>query len=531
MKKNTLVKLLAVLVMCFMIGGVLVACGEPEVGPQGPQGEKGETGETGAQGPQGPQGEQGPAGANGTNGVNGITPKLQINAETLEWEISYDDGATWTSTGVVAKGDKGDAGEDGEDLTACDHVNEYGEETWTVVTLATKSTDAGREFDLAYDLYVCNDCGFAKLACAHTYLHYYTTAASCTVNAFDVVECLNCDYVVMTEIEGTKAGQHTAPAFDAALVDTAIWSLTENETGACDCVWDPVYVSNCVVCDEENNYVYATGVAPGHVWGEWKPTEDETDRPACVVDEIEIRECQVCGDAHTNCVEHRVITPAPGHDWTAWTVETAPTALSEGKLVRVCNDCGEHGDVYGGLESKTIPALNDTDYVYAVTLAPECEVEGAATYTWSYTPAEGENADAQTLVFNVVLAATGHTPVYENAVVTTKPGVDTEGLVSIPCADGCEVAVTYALPSLAMGRVYMIEIGNCLKPYDTYTYNFFDGEKGIDFTVTFQIDADYVHDEAPALEQCTKVEGDDKTYWVYRCTKCDTWIVVAYEAK
>lgn len=55
----------------------------------------------------------------GENGEDGITPQVRINEETDFWEISYDNGTTWTSLNVKAagaqgeKGDKGDQGEQG----------------------------------------------------------------------------------------------------------------------------------------------------------------------------------------------------------------------------------------------------------------------------------------------------------------------------------------------------------------------------------------------------------------------------------
>ena len=58
MNKN-IVKLIAILVMCFMLVSVLVAC-------------KGETGATGPQGPAGLQGKTGPAGADGKTPVRGV---------------------------------------------------------------------------------------------------------------------------------------------------------------------------------------------------------------------------------------------------------------------------------------------------------------------------------------------------------------------------------------------------------------------------------------------------------------------------
>lgn len=72
-----------------------------DVSATGPQGE------TGAQGEQGIQGEQ------GASGVSGYTPRLQINSETNYWEVSYDDGSTWSSLSVSATGSQGQSGASG----------------------------------------------------------------------------------------------------------------------------------------------------------------------------------------------------------------------------------------------------------------------------------------------------------------------------------------------------------------------------------------------------------------------------------
>lgn len=42
-------------------------------------------------------------------------PQLRINTRTNEWEVSYDDGASWTSLGVKATGEKGEQGTAGQD--------------------------------------------------------------------------------------------------------------------------------------------------------------------------------------------------------------------------------------------------------------------------------------------------------------------------------------------------------------------------------------------------------------------------------
>ncbi len=68
----------------------------------------------GADGADGRNGSSGSNGKDGKDGKDGITPQLRINLETNEWEVSYDNGATWTSLGVKATGDKGDKGDKGD---------------------------------------------------------------------------------------------------------------------------------------------------------------------------------------------------------------------------------------------------------------------------------------------------------------------------------------------------------------------------------------------------------------------------------
>jgi uncharacterized protein (TIGR02145 family) len=68
---------------------------------------------TGQDGQDGQDGEDGEDGQNGQDGTNAITPQLRINTETNYWEISYDNGATWTSLNVRATGNPGAAGATG----------------------------------------------------------------------------------------------------------------------------------------------------------------------------------------------------------------------------------------------------------------------------------------------------------------------------------------------------------------------------------------------------------------------------------
>ena len=49
-------------------------------------------------------------GADGEDGDDGVTPQLRINASTNYWEVSYDNGSSWTSLGVKATGEGGGGG-------------------------------------------------------------------------------------------------------------------------------------------------------------------------------------------------------------------------------------------------------------------------------------------------------------------------------------------------------------------------------------------------------------------------------------
>ena len=63
-------------------------------------------------------GEVGAVGAVGEKGEAGITPQIRINQSSNEWEVSTDNGQSWTSTGVVATGAQGPQGENAESLPA-----------------------------------------------------------------------------------------------------------------------------------------------------------------------------------------------------------------------------------------------------------------------------------------------------------------------------------------------------------------------------------------------------------------------------
>ena len=52
---------------------------------------------------------------NGNDGKDAVSPQIRINAMTNEWEVSTNNGVTWTSLGVKATGENGKDGNDGKD--------------------------------------------------------------------------------------------------------------------------------------------------------------------------------------------------------------------------------------------------------------------------------------------------------------------------------------------------------------------------------------------------------------------------------
>ena len=75
----------------------------------------------------------------------------------------------------------------------------------------------------------------------------------------------------------------------------------------------------------------------------------------------------------------------------------------------------------------------------------------------------------------------------------------------------------------------MTVVGNCLVPTDVYVMSV--DVEGQQVFVEFEVKGNYVHDEMPLPEELKKVDGEDKWYYVYWCTKCEHWIIADWEPK
>ena len=122
MKKSLKSAVAALMALLLLL--VFAACDQQ--GEQGVQGEAGKNGksayelacENGFEGTleewlDSLSGADGEKGATGSAGAAGVTPKLQINASTNMWEVSYDNGESWTSLNVQATGNTGATGSTG----------------------------------------------------------------------------------------------------------------------------------------------------------------------------------------------------------------------------------------------------------------------------------------------------------------------------------------------------------------------------------------------------------------------------------
>ena len=95
----------------------------------------------------GRDGVDGADGKDGKDGIDGVTPLLRINEETEFWEVSYDNGKTWTSMGVKASGEDGKDGQNGSD--GKDGVD--GEDGKDGVTPKLQINPETSEWEVSYD--------------------------------------------------------------------------------------------------------------------------------------------------------------------------------------------------------------------------------------------------------------------------------------------------------------------------------------------------------------------------------------------
>lgn len=582
MNKN-IVKLIAILVMCFMLVSVLVAC-KGETGATGPQGEKGEqgiqgipgkdgaNGADGAQGPKGDKGDkgdQGEPGLPGTNGIDGLTPTIGENGN---WFIGDVD------TGVKAEGKDGQDGQDGKDgvdATDCEnHTWSYEvlrEHTVTTygVTLAVCDNcgDAmfvydNHNYNKVFDIKVptMENNGAVALICECGDLHdveipalsnsrfYMVEAGHCmkadkySCSLYDAEQFVDC-YV---EFE-VKNDRHDFVDFSEEAIANGDWKLVIPAEIECECSADKLYYPVCTngcgtdfSAPEFEEYVEVVP-STGHVFDPngWHEAQKKPGESPCMQDTVYVNECTVCykdGELlHVDCVETRVESEAPGHTWGEWTLDEGLT------YVRFCTVCPEYELTQTNVPSQTV-TLDLETLPSEITVAPTCLETGVRTYTYTHE-------DGTTIKHDVVVDANGHNyDATSDYFVTFADSIrdgDVLAIVNIICTE-CDhinsVNLGPAYNGNGTDRVYYENIftvvpGDCLQQYDLFTV-VLTGEYGVGsvetpITVEFKVDNGYSHDKAPAegSEELVLVEGTEKNYYVYKCSLCGQWIVAYYVPK
>ena len=503
MNKN-IIKLFAILMMCFMIVSVLVGCGETADNNDVVVKD----------------------GVDGADGKDGLTPFIK-------------DGYWWigeTNTGVKAEGKDADSIRCDEH----DYVRGYddaGNEIYNnwVLSVHTQTTEG-------CTLWVCLDCEGAYLEWVNHVYDAVVTEPTCTTTGYTTYTCecglsyvdnetevLPHDYTdVVTAPTCTATGYttHTCNDCGHVLVDTETpvvphtwgdWepSLWDDGVDLCDCLRDTIMVRFCTVCDTKDS---ETQVIPakGHVYTTWEPTIDTTTTISpCEQVPLEVSHCDVCKHEACNMTRPVQGATAPGHKFGAWVIVTEPTATTEGLIKSECSECGTTHT--SGVKTEVLPALNNTDYTYVNTPA-DCENAGKDVYT--YNKYEG-------IVIELAIPAKGHN--YTDSTELTNlvaPTLTTPGKVTVGCVD-CDHTTEVEIPAVGSdeAKAYIVDQGNCLEPTDTYCMPIdVDGHQVF---VTFEAEGNYEHDERPADDaELVELDGEDKIYLAYWCTKCEHWIIV-----
>ena len=123
-------------------------------------------------------------------GPSGITPHVRINEETRLWEVSYDNGATWTSLGFDStSGQKGDAGV-GIESIGIDYRG------YACITLTN-----GEIIEVKIDE-----------SCEHSNISETITYPTCEERGFTTHECMDCGMLYLNKYT-EKVGHHYVDKF------------------------------------------------------------------------------------------------------------------------------------------------------------------------------------------------------------------------------------------------------------------------------------------------------------------------------
>ena len=338
MNKN-IVKLFAIVMMIFMIGAVLVACGA-----QGEQGEQGIQGEAGVPGEQGPQ------------GVPGETPYIGENGN---WWVGDED------TGVKA------AGTDADSIRCEEH---HWDTEYIVIKEHTMDS-------IGVILKACVDCDGAEFVrIDHEFVAGEPVAPTCQAEGYTPYTC-SCGLVEKRDI---------VPVIDCILGEK---EYVKNEAGICECEWTNPYVQHCTMCGEI--LVSSEDGKKDHVWGEYHPIKPEGDYNPCTWVGGKVAECVNC-DCHISPVIPDAA--AKGHKVEEYTDVVVDAAAEKAVLSYICDDCNTKVELpitFADCKADETPATCTADgkIVYTYNYKVGTEDKSIVVYT-KVLPATGHTITA-----------------------------------------------------------------------------------------------------------------------------------------
>lgn len=191
--------------------------------------------------------------------------------------------------------------DEGQDAPAPDHEHSF---TYTVITPATCTEDG-----MGLNECECGESEDVIIPAAHSFVSEITEA-TCTAPSIEILTCEACGTVEETEL--SPALGHSFDEWQTVIPST--------------CTEDGKKERICSACGEKEEEV----LPAAHTF-----EQDAVYFPgSCTEDE---RTEQFCSACQQNIIT--VITAAPGHDWSGWSITVTPTCITEGEEMHTCLEC------------------------------------------------------------------------------------------------------------------------------------------------------------------------------------------------
>ncbi|MDD6021491.1 MAG: InlB B-repeat-containing protein [Oscillospiraceae bacterium] len=407
------------------------------------------------------------------------TPK---NDNAHKYETTYT-APTCTTAGSVVTVCKNGCGTTLTDITLSKLGHEWND--GVVTTKATCTTDGVKTF-------TCTHCSATRTEVIAKTGHNWSAGeahdADCTHGAYTSYTCSKCDATYDAVQNGAQALGHS-------------WNDGEVTTEP-TCTADGV---KTFTCTREGCKVTRTEVIAklGHNF-----IAGTTHPATCTSGEYTEYRCANCGESYNS---YNTASPATGHSWGEWTVNTQATNDADGEMSRTCSKCGETETVtipkgshtFSTTPTEEIPATchSEGQQIFKCTAHEDCGVEITVT-----------TAKIAHTLNTVVVPATCTTP---GSVTTscTVDGCDFEPIVTVIPAIGHELDDgTHHAADCTHSGYTTYNCKNC-----DYTTNVID--------LTSKVGHDWEKVDGSSTATC-----DQAGFETYECTKCHSNIQVSVAA-